>query len=201
MLTLDQVLADNRRMKKFIGERIPVDSYERIVLADGSDGPLWVDLLATWDDDGDCDLLIETNEPDWADLREVYDYFRRREMTWAEWKREAISSIVSRAERVAATPQTTSIEIPLTDQSTTPTVKAAAAQLNCSISFVYKLMYLGQLAYEKRGRRRLPTAASILAYRQRNTVLASERSNRPSTSHEPYQFKHLFQQRKRGSAR
>ena len=29
-----------------------------------SDGPLWVDLLATWDYDADCDLLIETNEPD-----------------------------------------------------------------------------------------------------------------------------------------
>jgi excisionase family DNA binding protein len=195
------VAADNRRMKRFICGRIPQDGT-RIVLADGEDGPAWADLLPVWDDDGDCDLLIGTNEPEWANLREVYDYFRRTDLTWSEWKKEAISSVRSRVERVASTAQTASIEISLTDPSATLTVKAAAVQLNCSISFVYKLMYLGELAYEKRGRRRLPMAASILEYRQRNTVLSSERSHRPRTcSHEPYQFKHLFQKRKCGSGR
>src|SRR5438270_7793167 len=96
-------------------------------------------------------------------------YFRRREMTWTEWKREAISSVisrVSRVERVAKPHQPNTVGTPQTSQSTTLTVKAAAFELNCSISFVYKLMYLGQLAYEKRGRRRLPTVASIAEYRQ-----------------------------------
>ena len=88
MLTINQVLADSRRMENFICERIPPDHPTRIVLADGGDGPLWVDLLATWDYDGDCDLLIETNEPDAFGLREVYEHLRRQEMTGWEWERE-----------------------------------------------------------------------------------------------------------------
>jgi hypothetical protein len=85
-MTVDQIQADCRRMKRFICERISLDGI-RIVLADGEDGPAWADLLPVWDD-GDCDLLIETNEPEWAGLRVVYDYIRCQEMTWTEWMRE-----------------------------------------------------------------------------------------------------------------
>lgn len=86
MLNVDRILADNRRMKNFIGERLPPDTTTRIVLADGGDGPLWADLLPIWDDDGDCDLFIETNEPDAVGLRAMYLHFRREEMTG--WERE-----------------------------------------------------------------------------------------------------------------
>jgi excisionase family DNA binding protein len=71
------------------------------------------------------------------------------------------------------------------------TVKEAAEEMRCSISFIYKLMETGQLAFERRGRRKLPTAESVAEYRQRNTVAANRRPTvKPRT---PYQFKYLFQ--------
>lgn len=82
----DQIDADNRKMKRFIAERLPPDGT-RIVLADGPDGEAWADLFPNWDD-GDCDLHIETNAPEWVGLREVYGYFRRPELTFRERERE-----------------------------------------------------------------------------------------------------------------
>jgi excisionase family DNA binding protein len=73
-------------------------------------------------------------------------------------------------------------------------VGEAAAVLNCSASFVYKLMGSGEIAYERRGRRKLPVRESVEEYRQRNRVDAAPRPT-PSGSRErpQYQFKHLFQ--------
>jgi transposase len=67
------------------------------------------------------------------------------------------------------------------------TVREAAAELQCSISFVYKLMAQGQVAYECRGRRKLPVAE----YRHRNLVPATATEPKPTKA--PYQYKHLFQ--------
>jgi excisionase family DNA binding protein len=50
------------------------------------------------------------------------------------------------------------------------TVREAAAELHCSISFVYKLMKAGELGFERRGRRKLPLTRSVISYRQRNLV-------------------------------
>jgi excisionase family DNA binding protein len=73
------------------------------------------------------------------------------------------------------------------------TVKEAAAELHCSISFVYKLMQTGQLSFEQRGRRRLPLAFSVAEYRERNTFQASELQPRPvAQSRQPYEFQRLF---------
>lgn len=73
------------------------------------------------------------------------------------------------------------------------TAKEAAGVLDCSLSFVYKLMRIGQLAYEKRGRRKLPLDASVAEYRQRNVVPArhppARGANQPNSA---YRFKHLF---------
>ena len=86
MMTLDQILADNRMMERFICERLQKE-LTRIVMADGRpDGPAWVDLTFFWDDVGDCVLFIETDEPDAFRLRDVYDHFRRQERT--SWERE-----------------------------------------------------------------------------------------------------------------
>jgi excisionase family DNA binding protein len=52
------------------------------------------------------------------------------------------------------------------------TVKEAAVEMKCSISFIYKLMQRGQLAFEKRGRRKLPLAESVAQYRKRSLVPA-----------------------------
>lgn len=85
MMSLNQILADNRRMERFICDRIRTDRT-RIVLADGGDGPAWVDLILLLGDDGDFDLVIQTNEPDAFSLRDVYEHFRRQERT--SWERE-----------------------------------------------------------------------------------------------------------------
>jgi hypothetical protein len=197
MLTVDQILADHRRMKKFICERIPADTPMRIVLAHGSDGPLWVDLLATWDYDGDCDLLIESNEPDAVGLRAVYEHFRRQEMTWDEVMKEERASLVA-VKRLDVFTRAKTDDLPKPNKSGTLTVRDAADELNCSISFVYKLMCLGELIYEKRGRRRLPTAASITDYRNRNIVRASQRFDFPKKdAHEPYVYQQLFKKVRR----
>lgn len=70
------------------------------------------------------------------------------------------------------------------------TVREAAVELQCSISFVYKLMTQGQVAYECRGRRKLPVAESVAEYRKRNLVPASPKEPKPAKT--PYQFKCLF---------
>lgn len=72
------------------------------------------------------------------------------------------------------------------------TVKEAAAELRCSISFVYKLMRLGELSYEKRGRRKLPLRGSVEEYRSRNVVqaLLTPKSDRQIPG--PKRYKHLF---------
>jgi hypothetical protein len=74
------------------------------------------------------------------------------------------------------------------------TVREAAVELQCSISFVYKLMAQGQVAYECRGRRKLPVAVSVAEYRQRNLVPATAKEPKPART--PYQYKHLFQDRR-----
>jgi hypothetical protein len=79
-LTIDQILADNARMEQYICERIPPDTT-RIDLGCGA----WADLTPSWDDRFGWSLLLETDEPEWVDLRAVYQHFRRREMTWWEW--------------------------------------------------------------------------------------------------------------------
>jgi excisionase family DNA binding protein len=75
----------------------------------------------------------------------------------------------------------------------TLTVNEAAAVLNCSISFIYKLMDQGQVAFERRGRRKLPVTASVSEYRQRNLVPAQKppEPTSPKRRKEPYRCKYL----------
>ena len=86
-MTLDQILADNRKMEQFICDRLRTERT-RIVLSDGwrPHGPAWVDLTLLLCDDGDHELVIESNEPDAFGVREVYEHFRRLERT--SWERE-----------------------------------------------------------------------------------------------------------------
>lgn len=95
MLTLNRIDSDNRKMKRFIADRISPDGT-RIVLADGGDGPAWVDLTPLWDEEGECDLVMDTNEPDAIGLRDVYEHFRRKEMTGWEWERELAAEVTRR---------------------------------------------------------------------------------------------------------
>jgi excisionase family DNA binding protein len=190
-LTIDEILADNARMEQFVCERIPPDTT-RVDLGCGA----WADLTPFWDDRFGWSLLLETDEPEWVDLREVYQHFRRREMGVDEWRREMM---LDHGSRVSGTrPQKPSAR--RLDEASALTVKEAATELTCSISFVYKLMAHGHLAYERRGRRKLPTAASVHDYRQRNLVPARpQASPPPPAARPPYNFKYLFKGKKGGS--
>jgi hypothetical protein len=82
---------------------------------------------------------------------------------------------------------------PVPEGSRLLTVKEAAAELHCSISFVYKLMATRQVAFERRGRRKLPLAVSLAEYRRRSRCQATVQAPRPSRSpRQPYQFQRLF---------
>ena len=86
--------------------------------------------------------------------------------------------------------------LPVSDGGRLLTVKEAAAELYCSISFVYKLMQCGQLAFERRGRRKLPLAGSVAEYRQRSRRQATVQAPRPGRSpRQPYQFQRLFREK------
>ena len=86
--------------------------------------------------------------------------------------------------------------LPVPDGGRLLTVKETAAELHCSISFVYKLMQCGQLAFERRGRRKLPLAGSVAEYRQRSRRQATVQAPRPGRSpRQPYQFQRLFREK------
>jgi hypothetical protein len=85
--SLEQILGDKKKMTAYVCERLQKDGME-ITLADGPGGPVWATLFSAWDDEFGWDLLIETNEPDWVRLEEIYRYFRRQEMTSLEWEQE-----------------------------------------------------------------------------------------------------------------
>lgn len=84
-LSIDEMLSDERVMTDYICECIP--SEYRVILAAGEDGVTWADLSAFWDDATGEHLLMEKSD-EYVTLEEVYDHFRRREMTHAEWWRD-----------------------------------------------------------------------------------------------------------------
>jgi hypothetical protein len=105
-LTFEEIQFDNRKMRASICEHLPADGT-RLILADGPEGgPAWADLTPLWDDEFGWDLLLETNEPEWVDLREVYQHFRRQDMTIKEW-RDALSHESHTIDSGARTPPRT----------------------------------------------------------------------------------------------
>ena len=84
------------------------------------------------------------------------------------------------------------------DLGPTMTVKEAAGELNCSISLVYRLMNARELAYERRGRRKLPTKESVAEFRRRNLVVAALGQSTPASPAVSLTYRHLFQRRSEG---
>jgi len=72
-------------MTDFICQRLDQD-YARVVLARG-EGETWAELFASWDDATGWNLSIEKSD-EYVDLHMIYDYFRHREMSWLELRRE-----------------------------------------------------------------------------------------------------------------
>lgn len=85
-LTNDEYQSDLSKMKAFIARLLPQEGT-RIVIADGQDGEFWVELDPVRYDDGVWDLHWETNCLEAFDLREIYEDFRRQEMTVWERRR------------------------------------------------------------------------------------------------------------------
>jgi len=73
------------------------------------------------------------------------------------------------------------------------TVKEAADVLNVSVSFIYKLMDTRRLAYEKRGRKKLPVDGSVAEYQKQNLFLEEKPHEPPKSKRrkEPYQYEFL----------
>lgn len=86
-MRMSQVLADRRKMRRYICTRIPADGT-KVILAHGCDGEVYADLTP-WHDEGsdEWELDIQSNEPDSATLEDVYKHFRFQDMTSQEWHR------------------------------------------------------------------------------------------------------------------
>jgi DNA modification methylase len=97
-------------MKAYIASRIPEEGC-RVVVADGPEGEVWVDLDPVRYGDGELDLHLETNCPEWAGIPEVYEYLRQPEMAWWEWERELRNAVeLYSLHRLAADPVTGILE-------------------------------------------------------------------------------------------
>src|SRR4051794_36837958 len=73
-------------MERHVCERIPSDGT-RVVLAAGEEGESWADLSPVWVTGRGWELHMERSD-EGVSLQEVYDHFRRQEMTHAEWWRD-----------------------------------------------------------------------------------------------------------------
>ena len=80
---------DRQKMVSYICSRIPSEGTRVILTTEGSDGPaIFADLTPSYDADLGWELQIESNEPEWTTLKEVYEYFRHLDMTHEEWWKE-----------------------------------------------------------------------------------------------------------------
>lgn len=85
-LSYEQILSDEKAMTDFICKRL-TETPTKLVLAAGEEGETWAELWGEWDDATGWNLSMEKSDES-VDLEEVYDHFRRKEMTYREWWRE-----------------------------------------------------------------------------------------------------------------
>lgn len=88
-VSMEEWKHDRHKMEQYIIRHLPKDEQVEIVLAnDLESGPLTakVDVI-DWGN-GELGLHYESDDPDAVDLRDIYDYFRLKEMTMEEWRQE-----------------------------------------------------------------------------------------------------------------
>lgn len=84
-----RVAHDRDKMTRYICLRIPPDGTRVILTSSGEDGPaIYADLTPLFEAEEGWHLDIISNEPEWATLKQVYEYFRHSDMTKDEWRRE-----------------------------------------------------------------------------------------------------------------
>jgi excisionase family DNA binding protein len=151
-------------MKAYIASRLPEEGF-RVVLADGPEGEVWVDLDPVRYGDGEWDVHLETNCPEWADIPQAYEYLRRQEMTPGEWRRELAGEVArlrvpaldgGTASRLVTTTTPTCCPPQLTSDPSAKkpmlTVREAAVLLGCSYGEARKRMRQGRIRAVKDGR-------------------------------------------------
>jgi excisionase family DNA binding protein len=138
-------------------------------------------------------LLLETDEPEWVDLWEVYQHFRRKEMTWREWWAESQGEVaqtkvrsleveVARLRATYMTPTSSENHEPgLPSQKTMLTVKDVAALLTCSYGEARKRMLEGRIRTVKDGRWVRTRPEWVEEYVTRITITPAQT---PATIHE-----------------
>jgi excisionase family DNA binding protein len=163
-LTREQWQADRRRMRTAIAKLLPEEGC-RVVLADGPEDEVWADLDPVRYGDGELDLHLETNCPEWVGIPQGYEHLRRQQMTVGEWRRELVSEVArlrvpALAEEAASrltkttTPGCCQPE-PASDPSAKKamlTVREAAVLLGCSYGEARKRMLEGRIRAVKDGR-------------------------------------------------
>ena len=87
--TFQEIETDLRKMIAYIGPRV-TEQGERFVLADGPDGEAWAEIYTAWDEHSGWDMHYTTNLSEWVGVREIYDHFRRRDMT--SWESQQIQA-------------------------------------------------------------------------------------------------------------
>jgi excisionase family DNA binding protein len=188
-LSPEQIIADRARMEQFISERIPPDGA-RIDLGGGA----WADLTPFWDERFGWSLLLETDEPEWVDLRMVYEHFRRQEMTNREWWTElegemawarvrSLEGEVAGLGLTAMTPASSeNLEPGLpSEKKAMVTVREVAALLSCSYGEARKRMLEGRIRAVKDGRWMRTRPEWVEEYVARVTITPAET---PATIHE-----------------
>jgi len=188
-LSYDEIMADRARMERYVCERIPPDGI-RIDLGNGA----WADLFPAWDDRFGWSLLLETNEPEWVDLLEVYRHFHRQELTtrewWAELEGEMARSRVLGLEREVAVlrkveimtaPSSENHEGGLPPKAMMVTAKEVAALLGCSYGEARKRMLEGRIRAIKDGRWMRTRPEWVEEYVAKITIKPAET---PATIHE-----------------
>jgi excisionase family DNA binding protein len=148
--TGEEYQSDRRKMKAYIARLLPEEGT-RIVLADGPDGEVWVDLDPIRHADGEWDLHWETNCREAIGLQEIYDHFRRQVMTVEERRRE-----LAEKEVVTTTMPTSRIPKEPTGrpigEKKMLTTKEVAILLDCSYGEARKRMLEGRIRAIKDGR-------------------------------------------------
>jgi excisionase family DNA binding protein len=144
-------------MKAYIASRILNEEDAEVLWADGDDGELWVFLYPVWDEQDGWDLLWETDCPEAVCLRDIYEHFRRREMSVEEWGRElrsGVGHVRGHEAEQEFTPPLASCEgtrVPSADKAMLR-VGEVAALLTCSYGEARKRMLEGRIRAVKDGR-------------------------------------------------
>jgi hypothetical protein len=186
-ITSDRCQSDRRRMKAYIASRIPEEGC-RVVLADGPEGEVWVDLEPVRYGDGERDLHWETNCLEAVGLLDLYMHFRRQEMTWWEWGLEITRTVRQKANTGRpCTPACTPKDGVLVDDAVASQRKLITPkecqqdrfQNKISLRQVYGLFYDGEIDGFRVGRKVLLFDDSVEAYIGRNHNKSVSRDQEP----------------------